>query len=744
MRLDQALKHVEFHGLGQAADFKIKTSSLMMTLLSDNIYTDSIAALIRETAGNAWDSHVKKGNPQVPFDIHLPVLLEPYYIIRDYGVGLSKDDMFNIYTTYGESDPDKINSDDYLGCMGLGSKSPLAYVKHFMVNSYFGGMKYSFLCSKNEKNVPCLFFLEEEKTEEDSGLEITIQVKEKDFPAFYNKAASIFSLFNPKPKINIKNFNFNNEVEPKFELENIKFFDRSHRGRNNHSVISGCIRYKLNMDEVSKKLSDIIKNSLFEDFNLEITCGIGEVDFDVARENVRFTDKTYDSLRKFFSNFRNAISNFIIEKTKNIESLWERSVYLTDHILNQIYNSFKFDSKLDLFKNSEIISSIQIDEKLDVGKLRNKSYRSYRYQVKWRGYSYDRHEHKNIKVDKNVRFIFIENQRGYLDRILTLKNIDNKSFPSIEQFIIFRNWPEEEKVKFIEKYGLTKDTHYFLYSELYEKHFYVEKQKISKVNPLTEYKKNKFLVKSFKDFQYLNGNDKKTNYFDIDQINDMKISFYVPYVRNKVVSESKYDKIDYELIKDQFPFFKSVLKIDDNANIICLRNSEIKLAAKLKIPNFWNYLDNNINLIVNGLFEKKNDIKPKYHSPIIFEFMKNDWLRKIELIISIFLENNLPLVKELEVFSKKEDFSLNDQNHLSFFSHLANILRECKLITKEQQETLTSPVYLDTTELFESKKELEEKYLFVKFCNNIIIQQCSQLKNELLTLIKLEVFGENK
>jgi hypothetical protein len=52
---------------------------------------DKIGYPIRELSTNAWDA--SRGN----FEVHLPTVLNPVFRVRDYGPGMSAEDMKNVY-----------------------------------------------------------------------------------------------------------------------------------------------------------------------------------------------------------------------------------------------------------------------------------------------------------------------------------------------------------------------------------------------------------------------------------------------------------------------------------------------------------------------------------------------------------------------------------------------------------------------------------------------------------------------
>ena len=88
--------------LQNTTQYSIKASAKAFKILSDGLYSDKIAAPIRELSTNAYDAHVAKGNTHTPFDVHLPSVAEPWFAIRDYGIGMSKQELQTTYTTSRE------------------------------------------------------------------------------------------------------------------------------------------------------------------------------------------------------------------------------------------------------------------------------------------------------------------------------------------------------------------------------------------------------------------------------------------------------------------------------------------------------------------------------------------------------------------------------------------------------------------------------------------------------------------
>ena len=184
-------------GIGE---FRIRNSAKAFNILSSGLYANKIRAIIRELSCNAYDSHVAAGKKNVPFDVHLPNSIQPHFSIRDYGVGLSHDQVINIYTTYFEST--KTTSNEFIGALGLGSKSPFSYTDNFTVTAIKNGRKGIYTAFINDVGVPSIALMMEEDTDEPSGVEVRFAVSShNDFSKFIQEASYVYQYFDLKPVI---------------------------------------------------------------------------------------------------------------------------------------------------------------------------------------------------------------------------------------------------------------------------------------------------------------------------------------------------------------------------------------------------------------------------------------------------------------------------------------------------------------------------------------------------------------
>lgn len=126
--------------------FRIEASSKAFEILANNLYKDKTLAVIRELCCNAYDAQVEAGNETTPFEVHLPTRFETYFSVRDFGNGLSSDQIEEIFTVFFAST--KTGSSAFTGSFGLGAKTPFAIVNEFYVNSYQNKTLTKYVCKR--------------------------------------------------------------------------------------------------------------------------------------------------------------------------------------------------------------------------------------------------------------------------------------------------------------------------------------------------------------------------------------------------------------------------------------------------------------------------------------------------------------------------------------------------------------------------------------------------------------------
>ena len=323
MKMNRTERTDERTGVEEVGEFTIATTPELFGLLSDGLYTDKILAVIRELSCNAWDAHKEVGNEDTPFTIHLPNDIEPWFSIRDFGTGLSHKDVLGLYTTYGGST--KQHTNDLIGGLGVGSKSPFAYGDSFTVTAYFEGEKRmytAFLAGDGRPSIAVMGV--PENTKEENGLEVSFPVKEDDFNTFYDRAQRILRRFEPLPTVDggFEEFTLV-PVEYDREEDGWKLYNSSSYNANARAI-QGKIAYDIDANAMDDLTSQ--QNALFN-MPIEIDFPIGSLDIAASREGLGYKPRTIKTLSDKADEILTELQKLISKEFKTIKTLWDAKAH---------------------------------------------------------------------------------------------------------------------------------------------------------------------------------------------------------------------------------------------------------------------------------------------------------------------------------------------------------------------------------------------------------------------------------
>jgi hypothetical protein len=322
--------------------FGIKESGLshIFNVLRNQLYSDKILAVIREYSCNAVDAHAEIGKKDTPIEVALPNKLSLSLKIRDFGRGLTDTEISEIYAMYGEST--KRSTNEQIGQLGLGCKSAFAYGDNFIINSFVNGIKNSYNAFIDPSEIGQISKLSSEKSDEKSGVEIVIPVKQEDCDSFYRKAVDLFKYFQITPKVTgVDEEQLKKDIElgdiiiegDSWSIHKDKAHS-SHDSRNNDaesSVVMGSISYPLD-----KSALDIVWNGGEEmrvkddllDSGLVIRVKIGELNITANRESLEYTKATKAKLHNRLESIINEIPVLMGKKFSDCKTLNEaKSLY---------------------------------------------------------------------------------------------------------------------------------------------------------------------------------------------------------------------------------------------------------------------------------------------------------------------------------------------------------------------------------------------------------------------------------
>lgn len=325
--------------------FTIRPKNLgkIINIVENDIYSDKVLAVIREYSCNAYDANIEAGKRETPIVVSLPSRLSSEFKVRDYGNGLTEAEIHEIYTSYGEST--KEDSDDYIGQLGIGSKSGFAYGENFVVTSWKNGVKtiYNAVKGTNERQMVKLFSL---PSDEPSGIEVTIPVKNGDEVSFKNKSIEFFKYWKIQPKLigasqqEIDSFQTPVILEGK-GWQITKSFNSKWSGVSAIAVmgnISYPIQWGLVQDKLRTHLDSMTQDrTLFMKFlpfitnnRFVIRFGIGDVQMAPSREALQYTDRTVNGIVKRLLEISEEIEAVVLNIFNNCTTLWEYKGHLNN------------------------------------------------------------------------------------------------------------------------------------------------------------------------------------------------------------------------------------------------------------------------------------------------------------------------------------------------------------------------------------------------------------------------------
>ena len=339
MKTDILSTVVHSDGNQSESFFSIKQDNIahIFGILRNQLYSNKQLAIVREYCTNAFDAHVDAGIADEPIIVTVPTHIAPTLIIRDKGNGLSTDDVYQVFASYGEST--KRNTDSQVGMLGLGSKSAFCYVDSFTVTSYNNGVKSVYNAYIDTTQIGKISLVHTEPTDE-TGLEIKIHVNQYDIPTFNNVIVDFLKFFNPKPiilnndaiKRQISDFDFT----PVLSGDNWKVTRRGDWNNSRIYVTMGNVNYPVSISSLpSYELREFLEG--FNSYYIYVNVPIGTVKPSASRESLDMNTKTTNAVMDAFNKVKSEIQSEFAKKIESSKSMWE--AYQAYH---NLYNTLGF------------------------------------------------------------------------------------------------------------------------------------------------------------------------------------------------------------------------------------------------------------------------------------------------------------------------------------------------------------------------------------------------------------------
>jgi len=386
MRTNLIEREVGILGDFSTKNFYIQTENVVhiVNILRNKLYNNKVLAVIREYVTNAIDATIEN-NSSRPIEITLPSELNHYFKVRDFGRGLSQEDIENIFISYGAST--KRNSDDFTGCIGIGSKAAFSYSESFLINSYYEGKLYTYAAYLDDTGLGSISLFNSIPTEEDSGLEISVPIKNEDFSKFrsefenYSIALSFpYKLLGEPSDYDLKTpdiFSTNYGIilshgkpvlnSPEMFIQESVFL--------NFQVVMGNVAYNIDKDWFWKNVDNPTFN---RNTHVIFKVPMGEIEFSSNREQIEMTNSNAKVLKSYMERFKDfyfeSIKSDFFNKNGNINSYSKLSInirlsgVLKDPEQNRIFDLSKLEYTLDSQKLLDLTSDIFVKTVSKFGK----------------------------------------------------------------------------------------------------------------------------------------------------------------------------------------------------------------------------------------------------------------------------------------------------------------------------------------------------------------------------------------
>jgi hypothetical protein len=314
---------IESSGILKELDFGIKAENMgfILNILRNSLYSNKILAVVREYSCNARDAHVAAGKPNLPIQISVPYQLDPFFRVRDFGLGMSEEEIQEIFINYGCSS--KRGDNQAVGAFGLGAKCGFALNDSFLVTSFRDGVRYDYSLYIDSSKRGKMSLMSKTETTESNGVEVSIPFPSHSVPSLINEIKRFFLFWDVKPNfVNLSDADKPKDITFSISGEGWGLFDAE--GRNSISaagihgpiLVMGGVPYPISGDLCQiDPWRYIDRYVLFAD--------IGDVDIVPSREGLEITPKTKKFLENLFQKALVEVRAEINKMIQNTSSLYE-------------------------------------------------------------------------------------------------------------------------------------------------------------------------------------------------------------------------------------------------------------------------------------------------------------------------------------------------------------------------------------------------------------------------------------
>jgi hypothetical protein len=309
---------------GTAKAFTMASTGKMFRILIDGIYSNKEEAPVRELMTNAYDAHRMAGKSKVPFQVIVPTMQDPTFGVRDYGVGMDHETIMGLYSEIGGSS--KENSNEQVGMLGLGSKSPFAYTDSFTVTAFDGVEKRVYMAYIKD-DLPMIEMVggKPVRSTDPKGIEVRFPVESRDLRTFVDSIKRCAIGFNVAPVFDTDDViavavpHMTGSFWKLYHGESL----RNASGRSSAAmVLQGCVVYPVEAGEIVPPIP--------YGMSLVVEVPIGSVEVATSREALAFDPNTKAVVRTALDTAWNEAKEKVLSSYKSFGSQLEKMKYASE------------------------------------------------------------------------------------------------------------------------------------------------------------------------------------------------------------------------------------------------------------------------------------------------------------------------------------------------------------------------------------------------------------------------------
>lgn len=330
---------------GEVFEAKLNTAKLssVMQILIRNYNSPELATL-REWVSNGHDSHIAAGIKK-PVRVTLPSKFASNLVVEDFGIGMSYEDVRDVYATFLSSTKDENN--EGIGGFGIGGKSALAIADQYSMVAIKDGLKNVFLFERSDNGgLAVKSVVRDAPTEDPTGVKVTVSTS-KNWNFDKRQISAVLEGWTAD-EVELTNSEFDSFYSKSIEFphglvekqvfdENAVNNNRGYGyGRLGSRVFVGPVSYPI-PEQAARELMSSQKFSAFAqatNHQFAVKVGIGEVTFPSSREVIEPSEANIAVILKAFKKLYAEVEEHVNNRVATFKSIEEAYKFSTSHFVN--------------------------------------------------------------------------------------------------------------------------------------------------------------------------------------------------------------------------------------------------------------------------------------------------------------------------------------------------------------------------------------------------------------------------